>query len=48
MVRLGRSVVVDTVSNEGTGTDLRVSTARQHAALGDVIGSLCTFTEAGC
>lgn len=50
VVRLGRSVVVDTVSNEGTGTDPRIrdQVEEQSSALDDVVGSLCTFTEAGC
>lgn len=50
VVRLGRAVVVDQVSNEASGFEDQVRRVYrdQQAALGEVVAAMCTFTEDGC
>ncbi|MDQ3484084.1 MAG: hypothetical protein M3445_01505, partial [Actinomycetota bacterium] len=52
-VRVGRSVLIDTASNEvGAGPDLESDIenqiARQVAGTAEVVAAMCRFTEAGC
>jgi len=48
VIRLGRAVLVDTASNEGTESAIDDQLARMTAASAPVVDAMCVFTEAGC
>ena len=50
VVRLGRAVLIDTASNEGSGEESRVRSQidQQTAAGAPVVAAMCAFTDAGC
>ena len=50
VVRLGRAVLIDTASNEGSGVESRIRSQidQQTAAGAPVVAAMCAFTEAGC
>jgi len=48
VIRLGRAVLVDTVSNEGTESAIDAQLAQMTADSAPVVQAMCAFTEAGC
>jgi hypothetical protein len=48
VIRLGRAVLVDATSNEGTESAIDDQLARMTAASAPVVDAMCVFTQAGC
>ena len=48
VIRLGRAVLIDTTSNEGSGPGRSAQIREQTNAAVDVVSAMCLFTEAGC
>jgi hypothetical protein len=48
VIRLGRAVLIDTTSNEGSGPDGNAQIQAQTNATVDVVSAMCFFTESGC
>ena len=48
VIRLGRAVLIDTTSNEGSGPDRNAQIQEQTNATVEVVSAMCVFTEAGC
>ncbi len=48
VIRLGRAVLIDMTSNEGSGPDGTAQIQEQTNATVDVVSAMCVFTESGC
>ena len=48
VIRLGRAVLIDTSSSEGSKGDIDVTIAGMTTGTGEPVSRMCVFTEAGC